>query len=374
MEVLITDTRALRRIIPAFLSTYLSIQGWVRQETWKDRIVIWSIESEGRTAELLVPLREQSDAYAVRMSEAVAALSQLEERSQLEVYYDLLGAGSDIIRLRPMSDQAEQEWSLNDNAELLTKVKNLLQAAARAAEVPGRPVYHGRLSADVRDYLQKVRLLPGYETSKELTVHSPVSVDYGQQHDMGDAFREPFPRKVTLALNQGLSKAVKTAEVVIGGEGITSFEKASKQGASANLCEAVAALAHQTHGVELVTTWAQVRHSDISPGRFSFAESHAEVLEQGAELLRQKTPLLDALIHGEIVRLDRHSHEDFDGHAIVLAEVDAKTVPLEVQFDTADRDEVLRAFRDNLPIRVNGNIHRDGRRHVLHDPSGFVLV
>ena len=374
MDVLITDADALRRITPVLLGTYLSVQGWVRQQTWKERIVVWSREAEDRAVELLVPLREQSDAYAVRISEAVAVLAQLEERSQLAVYYDLVGAGADVIRLRPASSQARRDWSLNESADLIARTKDLLQAAARAAENPGRAVHHGRLSAAVQDYLRGVRPLPGYELGEELTVHSPVPMDYGTQTDLGDPFQQPFSRQVTHALNRSLAEVAKTAEAIIGGEDIASFESVARQGVSANLCEAVAALARQGRGVEVSVAWAPVRPSDVSGGRFSFAESAAEVLGQGADLLRQKHPFLDVLIQGEIVRLDRHSQEDFDGRAVVLAEVDARTVALEVQFDTSDRNEVLRAFRDNLQIQVYGNIYRQGRRHQLRDPVDLVVV
>ena len=375
MDMLITDAGALRRITPVLLGTYLSVQGWVRQETWKDRIIVWSRRAEDTTLELLVPLREQSDAYAVRISEAVAVLAQVEKRSQWDVYYDLIGAGADVIRLRPMSLQEQQSWSLNDSVDLLGRVKDLLQAAARTAERPGRPVYHGRLSAAVQDYLREVRPLPGYELGQELTVHSPVRVHYGTQADLGDSFRQPFPRQVTHALNQGLTEAAKTAESVIAGEDIASFEAVAMHGVSANLCEAVAALAHQSKGVEVSMAWAPVRPTDMSTGQFSFAESLADVLGEGADHLRQKHPFLDVQIQGEIVRLDRQSQEDFDGHAVVLAEVDARTVALEVQFDAGDRDEVLRAFRDNLQIRVNGNVYRQrGRRRQLQAPSDFVVV
>ena len=344
MDVLITDANALRRITPALLGTYLSVQGWDRQETWKDRIVVWSRTMEDRDVEVLVPLREQSDAYAVRTAEAIAVLAQIEERSQLNVYYDLVGAGADVIRLRPMLNKSQSNWSLNDSADLIVRTKDLLQAAARAAENPGRAVHYGRLSATVQDYLRTVRPLPGYELGQELTVHSPVPMDYGTQTDLGDPFQQPFSRQVTRALNQSLTKVATTAEAIIGGEDIASFETVAKQGVSANLCEAVAALARQSRGVELSVAWAPVRPSDVAGGRFSFAESAADVLGQGADLLRQKHPSLDVLIQGEIVRLDRQSQEDFDGKAVVLAEVDEKPVPLQVQFDIKERDEVLRAF------------------------------
>ena len=370
MNVLITDAGALRHITPKLLGTYLGANGWERRETWKERIVVWSMKA----TELLVPLREQSDSYAVRISEAVTLLARLEERSQLDVYYDIVGAGSDVIRLRPMSGQDDRRWSLKDSAELLGGVKDLLQAAARTAENPGRPVHHGRPSASVQDYLGKVRTLPGYEWGQELTIHSPVPVEYGTQTDLGDAVSQPFPRQVTYTLNRILGKVARTAEAVIGGEDLATFEEVGRQGVSANVCEAVATLASRTKGAEVTVSWAQVRPSDVSGGRFCFAESTADVLGQGADLLRQRHPFLNVTVTGEIVRLYRPSKEDFDGHAVVLAEVEGRTVALDVHFDSGDRDEVLRAFRDSHQIRMVGNIHRRGRRHQLKDPVDFMVV
>ena len=92
MNVQIRDAAALRRVTPPMLRAYLESRGWSRQQTWRGRIAVWSVERDGHSREILAPLRESSDAYAMRMSEAVAALSETEERSQLDVYYDLLAA------------------------------------------------------------------------------------------------------------------------------------------------------------------------------------------------------------------------------------------------------------------------------------------
>lgn len=374
MDVQITDARALRRVTPVVLSTYLGTQGWVRQDAWKNRIVVWSRNFDEVVGELLVPLREQSDAYSVRISEILALLAQLEGRSQLDVYYDLVGAGANVIRLRSLNGEEKADWSLSDSAELLARTRDLMVAAARAAENPGRPVYHGRLSGTVQDYVRGIRPIPGYEKGYDLTLHSPVPAHYGLQQDMGDPFWQPFARQVTHALKTSLSEAASTAEAVLGGADIASFENVTKQGVSANLCEAVAGLARQRHGVEVTVSWASVRPSDISETQFTFAESVADVFTGGADLLRQKHPFLDVQVIGEIVRLDRQSQEEFDGDALVLGELDGRMVALKVQFDKNDREEVVRAFQHNLPIRVSGNIYREGRGHQLRDPFDFVVI
>ena len=375
MEVQIRDAQALRRVSPTILRAYLEAHGWVHEETWRNRILVWSSSYEGQTHEILAPLREQSDTYAVRISEAVALLSELEDRSQLDVYYDLISAGSDVIRLRPLNGASQSDWTLGDSVDFLNRARDLILSAARAAERPGQPVYRGRASDEVADYVRSVRPLPGYETGPELTLHSQVPAGYGVQEDLGDAFRAPFPRRATIALNTGLREAGRTAETVISRGGISDvFEEATSQGVSANLCEAVAALARRGHGIGINLSWAAVRPTEAYDSDFVFAESAADVFAEGAELLRQHSPFPDAHVTGEIVRLDRQSHEEFDGRAVVLYQLDGRPVGLQVQFGMDDRDEVLRAFRDSIEVNFDGDIHREGRQYVLKNPRNFTVA
>ena len=106
MNVHIRDSAALSRITPPLLSRitppllsrYLEIHGWAREETWRGRITVWSTEHNERRHQILMPLMELSDTYAVRISEAVSTLAEIEDRSQLEVYYEVTAGGADVIR------------------------------------------------------------------------------------------------------------------------------------------------------------------------------------------------------------------------------------------------------------------------------------
>ena len=375
MDVQIRDAAALRRVSTTMLRGYLDAHEWVQKQMWRERILVWSGMHHGQVREILMPLREQSDAYAVRISEAVALLAEVEERSQLDVYHDLLGAGADVIRLRPLNGVDQSGWTLGDSVDFLTRSRDLINAAARAAERPGQPVYRGRASGEVSEYVRGVRPLPGYETGPELTLHSHVPAGYGVQLDMGDPIRAPFPRRAAIALNDGLREASRTAEAVFSGEGITEvLEQRVPQVVSANLYDAVAALARRGHGIGISLSWAVVRPADGPDGEFAFTESAADVFTEGAELLRRNSPFLDAHVTGDIVRLDRDSKEEFDGHSVVLYELDGRPVALHVQFDISDQEEVLRAFRDGLEISVNGDIHREGRMYRLRTPHEFIVL
>ncbi len=130
MDVQIRDSEALRRVSPTILRAYLEARGWVQEETWRNRIMVWSITQNEQVKEILAPLREQTDAYAVRISEAIALLSEIEGRSQLNIYYDVIGAGADVIRLRSLNGVGESGWTLGESVDFLTRgcrQKSLLQ-------------------------------------------------------------------------------------------------------------------------------------------------------------------------------------------------------------------------------------------------------
>ena len=373
MDARIRDSEALRRVSPTMLRAYLEARGWAREQTWRNRILVWASAGNERVGEILMPLREQSATYWMRIAEAVELLAEMEERSQLDVYHDLLATGSDVIRIRPLNGAGGSGWDLGESVDFLTRARDLITAAARAAERPGQPVYRGRSSGEVAEYVRGVRPLPGYEAGSGLTLHSQVPAGYGEQLDLGDPFRAPFPRRATIALNEGLREASRTAETVLAGRKIAdAFEQDPTQAANANLYDAVAALARRGPGVGISVAWAEVRPADAPSGEFAFSESAADVFTEGADLLRQNSPFLDAHVTGEIVRLDRESKEEFDGHAVALCELDGRPIALQVQFDIEDQEEVVRAFRNNLEISVNGDIHREGRKYLLKNPRNFI--
>ena len=381
MDVQITDVASLRRLSPVALRAYLQSHGWDHKETWRNRIRIWSKEHEGQTVEVLTPLRERSNAYATRMSEVVSLLADLEGRSQLDVYYEILRARADVVRIRPLNGSHSEDWSLVNSVELLGVARNLMTAAARAAERPNQPVYRGRASAEVARYMRGIQVLPGYEDGQELTLHSLVPADYWTQTDLGDEFRPPFSRQVpfsrqaTLTLNKGLLGARNAADALIGGTyDISVFEKVGTQGLSANSCEALAELTNCYKDVEISQYWAIVRPTDVVESAFVFTESDADALTAGADWLRQHNPFVDAHIKGEVVILSRDYNENFDGECVIAHEIDGRPVSLRVKLASEDHPEAIRAFEGNLQISICGDIYRSGNKYTLENPRQFLVT
>ena len=373
MDVQITDAEALERLYPTAVRAYLAGRGWVHQSTWRDRIMVWSKEQGGQTHEALVPLHELSGVYAVRISELVELLSGLEERSQLEVYYDLLGARADVIRLRPLRGGDRAGWSLDERADLLGYARDLLLAAARAAERPGEAVYRSRATEQVRDYVRSIQPLPGYGMGEELTLHSLVPAGFGDQEYMDDDVKPPFPRRAMQSLHSGLQAAQTAVAEVHSNSDLSIFQRMTDRGLNANLCEAMAMLAQQNDGISVSVFWADVRPSPLPAAEYAFAPSSAAVFNSGAGWLRRYNPFLDTHLTGQIIKLSRELRSEFDGQAVVVGELDNRLVRMQAQFDSADRTKVLRAFDDGLDISLDGDVYRKGNLYELQNIRNFAV-
>ncbi len=96
MKVQIRDKEALESLTTANLRVYLEAQRWNDAGPWGERATIYNQERRGRLWEIAVPFREDSSDYAEIMAEAVTTLADAEDRSQLDVFYDLAKAGEDV--------------------------------------------------------------------------------------------------------------------------------------------------------------------------------------------------------------------------------------------------------------------------------------
>lgn len=376
MIVQIRDRAALSSLSIVSLRAYLASRGWNNEGQWGERpATIFAKEHNGQAWEIIVPHQDTLAGYAEGMAEAVAVLATVEERSQLDVFHDLAGAGADVIRVRSSNGAAKEPLSLRRSASFLNDAYDLLAAAARSAERT-RATYRGPLSADVAEFLDHVRPLPGYYESYELTLHSPVPAELETQMDLGDEFHAPFSRRATLRLAEALEYSSTAIAEVIADDPLESFRQAVPHGVSANLCDAVAELARKGDGVEIGLSWAGVRppsvHQTPTP-TFRFSQHSADILTEAARSFRRNEPSLDESLIAQVVRLEREP-EEFDGRATILYVMDGRPVRIQVEFEEETYEIVIRAFQQREPISVDGDIYRVGNTYELRNPRNLLLA
>ena len=373
MIVQIRDRDALSSISIVSLRAYLNSRGWTDAGIWGERpITVFAKEHEGRTWEILVPHRDTIGGYAENMAESVAVLSAVEERSELDVFYDLAATGADVIQVRSINGKARESMSLRQSAGMLNDAYRMLEAGARAAEKP-RAIYRGKLSADVAEYLDSVHALPGYAQGYALTLHSPVPVGFERQEDLGDDFHAPFSRLVTIKLAQGLQHSSEALERVVSNDTLEPFREAVDSGVSANLCDSLAELAKQGNGIAIDLTWAGVRPSNMPDSSFRFSPTSADILIEAAKSLRRREPSYDEQIVGLVVRLEKEP-PDFEGKATIASVWDGRLTRMNVEFQQEVYDIVISAFRDQTEVSLDGDVHPLGRGYELRNPRNLSVV
>lgn len=372
MRVQIRDRKTLSSLSIMSLRSYLISREWTDQGTWGDRhATIYAKEQGGRPYELVVPRRDTVAGYAEGMAHAVEVLAEVEERSQLEVFYDLKGAGADVIRLRSENGLATEPLSLGQSAAFLNNAYRMLAASARAVERP-QAAYRGKASSSVENFLDKVRPLPGVQ-GYTLTLHSPVPVEIGSQADMGDEFYVPFSRKATYKLAEALSYTAMAIEDAVVEDTLDPFKQFVDYGVSANLCASISELARKGQGISIGLEWADVRPASIPDSHFKFTIDSAEILQQASKSFSRNEPSLDEEIVAQIVELAREPDE-FDGRATLVSVWDDRTLRMNVEFERTVYDAVINAFKDQLTITLMGDIHPAGRGYELRNPRNLIVV
>lgn len=373
MLVQIRDSAALSSISIVSLRAYLNSREWTDAGVWGERpITIFDKEHNGRAWEILVPHRDTIAGYAENMAETVAVLAEVEERSQLDVFYDLSATSCDVVRLHSLNGVAKEPLSLRRSADLLQGSYGMLGYAARSVDNPSA-AYRGGPNAEVAEYLDNVHPVPGYEEGYSLTLHSSVPVGIGAQKDLWGNEQIPFARRVTNRLAQALEYAENAVPETIRTATLDPFIDAKNYGVSANLCDSVAELVKRGKGIEINLNWAGVRPANIQTARFPFSTNSAEVLDEAAKFLRTNEPSYAERIRAQVVRLEREPDE-FDGRADILTSRDGQLTRIKVEFPESSYDMVIEAFRDHRLISLTGDIHKIGNRYELRQPRDLFIV
>ena len=369
MLVQIRDRKALSSLSLVGLRAYLEARGWENQGDWGKRpATIYAKEAGGRTWEVVVPHRDTIGGYAEGMAEAVAILAETEERSQLNVFYDLKGAGADVIRVRSSNGLAEVPLPLKESAAFLDSTYKMLSASARAVEKP-QAAYRGKASANVENFLSNILPVPRQQ-GYALTLHSPVPLEIGGQADFGDEFYVPFSRQAVYKLDDALNHTETAIDRAIATNTLDHFKQFVDEGISANLCASVSELAKRGNGIFIDLEWADVRQTNRSNSHFQFSNDSAEILHQAWKSFSRSEPSHDEEIVAQVVELAREPSE-FDGRATLVSVWDDSTIRISVEFEQAVYSMVIKAFERQTGVSLLGDLHPIGRGYELRNPRNL---
>lgn len=78
-------------------------------------------------------------------------------------------------------------------------------------------------------------------------------------------------------------------------------------------------------------------------------------------------------IGNKATRLDREP-DQFDGRATLRLLIDNRPLHVSVQFERSMFDTVIHAFRDRIPISLDGDLVPVGQRYELGNPRNLTLI
>lgn len=377
MRALITDAETISALNPLSVVGYLRARGWTPYSESAGRFSVWTSDAHP-DAEVVVPFKRTAADYVSVLSRLLRELEVAEGRSQIDIIRDLLNSGFDLVRLAARSPAtSDGSIRIGDGIRLFEQAKEIVLAAACATVRP-RPVFHSRKPQQAVDYMEKARLGQTEHGSYVLTILSPVSPQLNAYSETDLFPAEPFERSVVRTLATSLNLAVSAAESASLQGDFAPFQEAVAGGVSANLCEAIAGLHEVAEASEIAVTfsWAQNRPAPpvgTTPSQAIVTRDVVPAIAEAARLFRERDTLQDYVVQGPVVKLERGEGAR-QGRATIFATIEDAPRKVTVLLPEDAYNVATRAHAEFQPVKVVGNVRREGRSYTLLDPTGFTIA
>lgn len=291
------NSDAPRRVTLSDLKLYLDQAGWRRLPAGNSRWVTYELTAEGaQGVELLLPSGDSYVDVAERIQDALAVLSQIENRDQVSVARDLLAVNADSISFRLEVAKDSESIPVADAARHVKAIRNLLQFAY-CSELEPRRHFEDPIPAAV-GMLQNFNFCHTFRGSFGFEITNAIA----RPNKTGDLFTSPTQRRVVERIARGailLESAVAEDNPDIL---INSYESAL----NARMCDALSEVGLDGQiNFDLDFMWARVldpAHDVKDASTFRIAEPQVQVLRFASEQLKIVEPRPDRIV-GQVVNL-----------------------------------------------------------------------
>ena len=329
MRVAIQDAEALKAVSPAALSAYARAAGWSKTgETYGEHSDVYV--ARGRP-ELLMPRTDRLGDYASVVYRLVDIFADVAETDQLSLYYDLVTADRDVIRVQP-AENDDGTVALNDGLALLRGAHEMILEAAGGVESDREVIEHVRrirLGQTEHGKFMVTLLTPAVPPSMQPT---PTSEDLEN---------DPLERRMTRSLIDALSATRKAIERTPS-DGPDSLVRALRNGVSISLWDVLATLIEPFQTLDVSVTWARTRPRPVPRDVVHFVKDDASILRDAVRCfeLRKMVKILS----------DRQKQRLF-----------------QVAMPRDDYELVVRSYPAKAPIFLKGVLDQSGQGWSLLD-------
>lgn len=383
-EMVSVSENILRQLRPLDVQNYARATGWQRVQGVKGDIAVYH-RADSEDDEIIVPQNPNYADYALRMAEAVSALSEAERRLPGEIVADLLLPPADILRFREEGPQTQDGGiGLQEGIRLLSSVRKTLLATACDIVQPQR--FHPRLSlAEAVQFVDSCRLGQTERGSFTATFICPLDVVPGvnvrmneQSASMPKLQSESFTRRVTKTLMGALEQVSRFINADQAERLVTPQE--GDIVVSSNFYQALAEMqpSEPRAGLYVASTWSRAitPPSTALPTNVHLRSEYFPLVAQVAETLRPDYKPHTGLFVGRVEALNGETNAEgrMQGEIEIEFLQDEEAVRARVELSAEDYAQACDAHKNSEIVLVSGTLHRGRRLNSIHDYRDFRMV
>ena len=364
MKIRIQDRDALDTVPPVALSAYARAAGWAKTEAYGDHSDVYVHE---HAPEIIIPRTQRLGDYPEVVSRLIGIFAEIAETDELSLYRDLVTADRDVVRVKAALEEPRGSVALKDGVKLINGAHDMFLAAARSLYGP-KQYYRAPAIQEVNEFMQQIRLGQTEQGSFIITLITPVVPPPFRLPSLLDALGEeevsimdvPIERQMTLNLLEALTAAREATERTSAGE-TDAFLETVSQGASANLCNALAMLIEPFGGIDIGLTWARTWPAETARETVRFGAADAPILRAAARRFREYEPMRAVSVLGHIQQLSREDRET-DGAVTLRTYIDGRVVSVPADLRGSDYNRAIQAHKNNALVVMKGDLERLGDR------------
>lgn len=372
MRARIIDKETLQSISPAEISAYLRSKGGAKVDEISQKAGIWQYGTD----ELVIPVSTRFADYALRISQALQQIEEIEQRSQLMILDDIKHVAFDVIRVRNVSNDT-RSGTLNfaKSVDFVAHTRDMILAAACFAATH-KPHYPSRKPQDAERFMNSVRFGKTEQGSFVLTLLSPVTPDLSTQGTLLDIPEEPpYEKTVIPTLDSGLKALNQAAIQASEDREMRHFVEAAAQGVTTNLCDAITNLYEKLTPdfIEVSIAFSGNRNTSLPISKVSIDSGYIPIIKSASEKIKSNSPEPEQTVRGFITNLGSPDPQE-SGEVTIQDVISPKPRKIIVWLTGDEYRRAGEAHFGTKPVEIAGTVVRKGRTFGLENPSSLTIL
>ncbi|MFF0892277.1 hypothetical protein [Streptomyces sp. NPDC003278] len=363
-------------LTPSAVSQFLASHDWELELHQPKVREIWryAASPSATTHRVMIPLATDFEDFTPRFVDALESLGHIHDWDAGQLLERVIATRADLFFVRLDQEMIDGTIPFQQAEKTLQALLKMMKSAATTAADP----YHshrGRRPAAVNDFLDEdVRLGHTKHGSFIFTIVSRLGDADPQPIGDHEQPTMPFSRQVMETLARGL----ETTKRLTHTWDQEAFASPSRLGLSAGLVESLEEMSQPQNlrSLELSFEWAAAeRKPDIGLAKILLdRDLLAELPSVRERLVRSEEPVRRETLIGPVKSLVRDqsapSNEE-SGTAIVVADINGRTLKVHVPLVGEDHTWAIMAYDQRLPFTVTGDLSYERRAWRL---SGHIEV